>query len=99
VQPATEQNLDHLLVTRLGMVDLPPRLCGTYDELVGRTTPVEIGGVPVRVCALVEVLGRLQGRTRAKDVARARRYRELRGATVAEPAGLPWLIGQLDTPS
>jgi hypothetical protein len=53
-------------VTRLGMIDVPPRLCGTYAELVGQAARVDIGGVPVQVSALTEVLSRLQGRTRRK---------------------------------
>jgi hypothetical protein len=94
-EPATEQNLDHLYVTRLGMVDVPPRLCGSYDELVGESTRLDIGGVPVLVCALAEVLTRLRGRTRAKDLARAPCYESLSRRVAAEPEGLSWLIDRL----
>ena len=96
-RPATEQNLDHLFVTRLGMVDVPPRLCGTYDELVEQAGRVDIGGVPVQVCALTEVLSRLQGRTRAKDLRRADIYQEMnrRAAHRPAPVGVPWLIDRL----
>lgn len=96
-QPATEQNLDHLFVTRLGMVDIPPRLCGSYDPLIARASQVEIGGVPVPVCQLDEVLSRLEGRTRRKDRERAAIYEQLRSRPPAapDPAGLRRLIDQL----
>lgn len=67
-EPTTERHLDRLFVTRLGMVDVPPRLCGTYDELIGEATTVEVAGVPVRVCDPDQVLVRLQGRTWTKDL-------------------------------
>lgn len=96
-QPATEQQLDHLFVTRLGMVDVPPRLCGRYDTLTERATRVDIGGVPVQVCQLDEVLTRLHGRTRPKDRQRAAIYEQLRQRPPAapDPAGLRWLTEQL----
>ncbi|MEO6085507.1 MAG: hypothetical protein ABIQ18_20540 [Umezawaea sp.] len=32
-EPPTSRQLDHLFVTRLGMVDVPPSLTGTYAQL------------------------------------------------------------------
>lgn len=75
--PATEANLDHLFVTSLGMLDVPPRVCGTYDELIGQATVVDIAGVPVPVCDPSEVLSRLAGRTRPKDLQRADTYQKM----------------------
>ncbi len=95
--PATEQNLDHLFVTRLGMVDVPPRLCGEYDQLIEQAVRIDIGGVPVMVCAVEEVLGRLRGRRRPKDVERAAVYEEVERSAVAgaAPTGVPWLLARL----
>ncbi|HEX6497983.1 MAG TPA: hypothetical protein VF054_03015 [Micromonosporaceae bacterium] len=96
-RPATEQNLDHMYVTRLGMVDVVPRICGRYDELVEHATTVDIAGVPVAVCALSAVLDRLRGRGRAKDVQRAAIYADLEQRSTAGPTpdALGWLLDQL----
>lgn len=77
-EPPTAQRLDHLFVTHLGLVDVPPELTGTYDELCLGATSVELAGVPVRVCAPEEVLDRMPARRRAKDVERASQYAALR---------------------
>lgn len=69
-QPATEQNLDSLLVTTVGRLDYVPRLCGTYDELVSGATPLDVGGMEVLVADPVSVLDRLRGRSRPKDLNR-----------------------------
>lgn len=76
--PATVERLDHLFVTPLGMLDVVPRLCGTYDELRGEATLMPLGGVPVAVCHPGEVLARLTGRTRDKDLRRAAAYATVR---------------------
>jgi predicted nucleotidyltransferase len=92
--PATETNLDHLFVTRIGMVDVPPRLCGTYDELIKEAVTVDIAGISVRVCALEEVMRRLRGRARRKDNDRASVYAamEERLKAGAGPTGVSWLV-------
>jgi hypothetical protein len=82
-EPATEQHLDHLFVTRLGMVDVPPRLCGTYDELLPGARTVRIAGVRVDVCDPEEVLRRLDGRHRAKDESRRGTYARVRALVAA----------------
>lgn len=96
-EPATEQHLDHLFVTRLGMLDVPPRLCGSYDELLPLAATVEVGGVPVRVCHPREVLDRLDGRDRAKDRERAHLYAAMRGrgAEALAPTGVDRLLAAL----
>lgn len=79
-EPATAEQLDHLFVTRLGMLDVPPKLTGTYAELRPGATVVEVAGVPVLVCAPEEVLGRLPERPRPKDVERAEQYAAVRAS-------------------
>jgi hypothetical protein len=95
--PATEQNLDHLFVTRLGMLDVPPRICGTYDDLIKQAARVDVGGIEIAVCALPEVLTRLHGRTRAKDQQRAAIYRQMASYPPHQlaPLGVPWLLAHL----
>lgn len=96
-EPATEQHLDHLFVTRLGMVDVPPRLCGTYDELIQEAATVEVAGVPVRVCDPDQVLVRLKGRTRTKDLQRSAVYAGVRRRLRHDrtPVGLADLAARL----
>jgi len=95
-EPATEANLDHLFVTRLGMVDVPPRLCGTYDELLPTAAQVDVAGVPVRVCHPREVLDRLAGRNRAKDLARRPVYEAMRrDVDNLAPTGVARLLAAL----
>lgn len=87
--PPTAEQLDHLFVTRLGMVDVTPKLTGTYAELRPGAAPVRLVGVPVWVCAPDEVLGRLPATPRPKDVARAAQYAIVREAVRRgdEPSG------------
>jgi hypothetical protein len=96
--PATEQNLDHLFVTSLGMLDVPPRICGTYDGLIKDAARVDVGGIPIAVCALSEVLTRLHGRTRTKDHQRAGIYHQLASCPTDQlaPVGVPWLLSELN---
>lgn len=88
--PPTADQLDHLFVTRLGMLDIPPRLTGTYDQLRSTATQMELAGVPVWVCDPDEVLRRLPERPRAKDRDRATAYAMLRERlrTDRSPVGL-----------
>jgi hypothetical protein len=74
----TEGGLDHLFVTSLGMVDVVPRLCGLYDDLIASSVTAEIVGARVAVCDPALVLRLTEGRTRAKDLARASAYAALR---------------------
>ncbi len=95
--PATEKNLDHLFVTTHGLVDVPPRLCGTYDDLIPSATVVEIADMPVTVCDPDVVLALLPGRTRAKDLARAQIYTDVRRKLAADrtPSGVDRLLARL----
>jgi hypothetical protein len=79
---AAEASLDHLFVTDLGMIDVVPRLCGLYEELMPSAAIVEVGGVPLAVCEPLAVLARLDGLARRKDLERARVYAQLRDRSV-----------------
>jgi hypothetical protein len=72
--PSDPTSFDHLFVTSLGLLDLPPSLTGTFEALRRESVAVDIAGVPVQVCNPHEVLGRLDGRRRAKDVERTDQY-------------------------
>jgi hypothetical protein len=89
-RPATVENLDHLLVTDVGLLDIVPRLCGTYEELVPGSRQLEVGGHSIRVADPRTVLDRLDGRSRPKDVARQRQIDQIR--TIVE-AGAATLVG------
>jgi hypothetical protein len=78
--PPTEPHLDHLYVTPLGMVDVVPCLCGTYDELLPAATTTRFLGHTIRVCDPAEVLARLEGRSRPKDLLRRTQYAEVAAA-------------------
>ncbi len=62
----------------LDVVDVPPRLTGTYAELRSGATLLEPAGVPVWVCAPEEVLRRIPDPPRAKDLERADTYSAVR---------------------
>ncbi|MEO1057558.1 MAG: hypothetical protein AAFY28_11645, partial [Actinomycetota bacterium] len=80
-QPATVDNLDHLFVTTTGMIDIVPSLCGSYDDLVGSATPIEVDGSEVLVADPLTVLARMEdaGR-RSKDRARGQEIERVRNA-------------------
>ncbi|MFD0200345.1 MULTISPECIES: hypothetical protein [Saccharothrix] len=77
-RPATPANLDHLFVTRLGMLDVPPEITGTYTRLRAGATEFELAGVPVWVCDPREVLDRIPDPPRRKDHERAAAYAAVR---------------------
>ncbi|WP_433555970.1 hypothetical protein ACQPWY_26830 [Pseudonocardia xinjiangensis] len=72
--PSDPTCFDHLFVTSLGLLDLPPSLTGTFEALRRESVAVDIAGIPVQVCNPHEVLDRLDGRRRAKDVERTAQY-------------------------
>lgn len=91
-QPPTAAQLDHLFVTRLGMVDVPPTLTGTYVELKRKASRVQLAGVPVLACAPEDVLRRLPTRPRPKDVERAGQYAAVRETLLHDrtPPAVAW---------
>ncbi|MFJ8962312.1 hypothetical protein ACIRG5_23265 [Lentzea sp. NPDC102401] len=91
--PVTLEQLDHLFVTRLGMVDVPPTLTGTYAQLKEGASRMELAGLPVWVCDPREVLDRVPDPPRAKDLARAEAYAALR--TRLEHDHTPLGLGRL----
>jgi hypothetical protein len=95
-EPPTEAQLDYLFVTALGMLDIPPRITGTYEELMATAQPVTIAGVQVSICDPRQVLDRLPAKRRDKDIERARTYADLR-RRIDEHAGPdPGVIAALD---
>jgi hypothetical protein len=76
--PSKPACFDHLFVTPLGLLDLPPSLTGTFGALRRESVAVDIAGVSVQVCNPYEVLDRLDGRRRAKDVERTDQYDRVR---------------------
>ncbi len=77
-EPLTLEQLDHLFVTRLGMVDVPPKLTGTYARLKEGASSLGLAGAPVWVCDPHEVLDRVPDPPRPKDLARREAYAALR---------------------
>jgi hypothetical protein len=94
-RPTSEANLDHLFVTRFGLIDVVPRLCGTYVELLHASGTVFVDGHRVRICDPAEVLKRLDGRTRRKDVDRRAQYSAVAEDlhTLPAPSRLQRLVG------
>jgi len=76
--PVTPEHLDHLFVTSLGMLDIPPTITGDYARLRQGATRVELADTPVWVCAPEEVLNRIPARARAKDLERLAEYEKIR---------------------
>lgn len=77
-KPANEEQLDHLLVTRLGMLDIVPRLCGTYEELMQHAIRIDAFGYEILMCDPHEVLRKMPERPRRKDERRAAQLQEVR---------------------
>lgn len=88
--PATVENLDHLLVTTIGMLDFVPRLCGTYDELAPGADRLAIDGKEVLIADPTTVLDRLTDRGRPKDLRRQSEYERVLGAV---ESGTNQLVG------
>jgi hypothetical protein len=77
-EPANEEQLDHLFVTKLGLLDIVPRLCGTYEELESKAEHIEAFGQDVFLCDPNEVLRKMPAQPRKKDKRRADQLREVR---------------------
>lgn len=91
-EPATEQQMEYLFVTRLGMLDVPLRMCGSYEQLLPAASRIEIGGTLVQVCNPREVLARAMALTSPKHRARAALYAAMRdgvGRTTEPCRGRP----------
>lgn len=59
-EPPSADQLDHQLVTPLGLVDVVPRIAGPYDELMLRAAPVLAWGIPMSVAHPTDLLGTLR---------------------------------------
>lgn len=94
--PPTATQLDYLFVTTLGMLDIPPVITGTYEDLMATAQTVTIAGVEVSICDPGQVLDRLPAKPRAKDIARAGTYADLRRRLEAQVGPDPSVITSLD---
>ncbi len=65
--PAVEANLDSRFVTDYGVLDIVPRLAGTYQQLARTATTVRLHGIEVLAADLVPILRRMQESGRDKD--------------------------------
>ena len=77
-EPAIEEQLDRLLVTTLGLLDVVPRLCGTYEELKQQAISIDAFGYEILMCDPHEVLRKMPERPRKKDRRRAAQLQEVR---------------------
>lgn len=76
--PATPENLDHLLVTRLGMLDIVIKNADPYATLLEGASRMWAGGTPILVCDPRRVLKSLEKRDRRKDRPRRPVYEAMR---------------------
>lgn len=65
--PAVEGNLNHRFVTEHGILDVVPRLTGTYQQLLRRARLVQLDGEEVMAADPQAILVRLRASTRPKD--------------------------------
>ncbi len=70
-------SFDHRFVTRLGDLDIVPRLTGTFAELRPRAERLAIQGRATLVAPIGELLARLTVPRRAKDIARVAALRAI----------------------
>lgn len=65
--PPVEANLNHRFVTAHGILDVVPRLTGTYDDLLERSWTASIGERDVTVADPAPIVERLRLSQRRKD--------------------------------
>jgi hypothetical protein len=94
-EPPTAEQLDHLFVTSLGMLDVPPTLTGTYEDLMAGARAVTLAGIEVWICDPWQMLDRLPAKARAKDIARAEIYADLRERLRRDPEPDPRAVASL----
>lgn len=93
--PPTAKHLDHLFVTSLGMLDIPPTLTGSYDELMTDARVITMAGVQVWICDPGQMLDRLPAKARTKNMARAATYTALRERLRRDPHPDPRAVAAL----
>lgn len=74
--PDDVASVDHLMLTRLGDLDVVPRTAGPYDELMTRAVTRRSGTHEVAVASLPDVLAGMTRPRRVKDVPRVAALRE-----------------------
>lgn len=76
--PEDVLTFDSLFRTRLGELDIVPRIAGAYEDLSSRAGSLTVHGVPdVRVVSVEDLLAHLTVPRRAKDAGRVRILREV----------------------
>lgn len=75
--PADPDSFDHSLRTRLGNLDVVPRISGSFAELAPRAVERELAGRTVRVVHVHDLLARLTVPRREKDAERVRALRAI----------------------
>ncbi len=60
------------------MLDIVPRLCGTYEELMQRAVRIDAFGYEILMCDPDEVLRKMPEPPRRKDQRRAAQFQEVR---------------------
>ena len=86
--PPTPENLDHLFVTPLGMLDIVIRNADPYESFLAGASPMSADGAPFLACDPRRVLKALEGRSRQKDRDRRSIYEAMR-----RDLGMPELDG------
>lgn len=87
--PADPACFDHEFATRLGRLDVVPELAGRYDELLSRSSPMEVAGRTVPVADREVVLAGMTRPRRDKDAARVRLLRQVATVAGGAPGGAP----------
>jgi GNAT superfamily N-acetyltransferase len=87
--PDDVASVDHLMLTRLGDLDVVPRTAGLYDELASRAVTRRAGAHEVAVASLPDVLAGMTRPRRVKDVSRVKALRERLHGKAGPPPTLP----------
>jgi hypothetical protein len=82
--PADPASFDSLLRSRHGALDVVPEVSGSYDDLIARAVPLNIGDLRVWVESVEDLLATLTVPRRAKDRDRVEQLRALQRAPRAE---------------
>ena len=88
LDPEDAATFDHSFVTRLGRLDVVPRIAGAHDDLRARAFRLAVDGHAAWVAHPLDLLAGMTAARRPKDVPRVR---HLRGAAAAAPSGVGFI--------
>ena len=91
LDPADPETFDHSFATRLGRLDVVPRVAGDYAELRPPADRLPVDGVPAWVAAPRDLLRTLTVPRRAKDAGRVRGLRDIAPSAAAGPSGVGFI--------